>query len=312
MQAKCADCFEKAIESCASDEPLRTAVVHPVRAVDIEVAEDARKKRLIDPVLVGPKGRIEKAAQEAGIDISSYTVLDAEHSHDAAAISAAMAGKGEVASLMKGALHTDELLHAVLTTRALLTERRISHAYLMDIPTYHKPLVITDAAVNIAPDLDAKTDICQNAIHFWRALFGTDKKPKVAILAAVEMINPRMQATIDAACLCKMSDRGQIQYGILDGPLAFDNAINKEAADSKGIISAVAGDPDIVIPPNLESSNILAKQMTFLGGARAAGIILGARVPIILTSRADSPETRLMSCALAIKVYHARQAGHFK
>lgn len=312
MSTNCPDCFENAISSCGAHAPLRTAIVHPVRASDIEVAAEAATRKLIDPVLVGPIARIQQAAAEAKIDISKFDIVDAEHSHDAASKSASMAAKGDVASLMKGGLHTDEILHAVIVTRSLMTERRISHAYLMDIPTYHKPLVITDAAVNIAPDLDAKADICQNAINFWRALFGSAQKPKVALLAAVETVNAKMQATLDSAALCKMADRGQIVNGILDGPLAFDNAINKDAAAAKGIISEVAGDPDIIIPPNLESCNIMAKQLTFLANARAAGIILGARVPIILTSRADSEQTRLMSCALAVKVAAARQAGEFK
>ena len=309
---KCVDCFENAIASCAKHDPLRTAIVHPVRASDIEVASEAFAKKLIEPVLIGPKERVEAAAEEAKIDISSWEFVDAEHSHDAAAKGASMAAKFEVSAIMKGGLHTDEVLHAVIVTRSLMTERRISHAYLMDIPTYHKPLVISDAAVNIAPDLDVKADICQNAIHFWRSLFGLDLTPKLALLAAVETVNSKMQATIDAACLCKMSERGQITHGLLDGPLAFDNAINKEAAIGKGILSEVAGDPDIIIPPNLESCNILAKQLTFLANARAAGIILGARVPIILTSRSDSIDTRLMSCALAVKVAAARSMGAFK
>ncbi len=308
---KCPDCFQKAIDSCKVLPALRTAVVHPVRASDIEVAYEAYENKLIIPVLIGPKERIKAAAVEAKIDISAWEMVDAEHSHDAAAQAARMAASGEVQALMKGGLHSDEILHAVVVTRSLMTERRLSHAYLMEVPTYHKPLVISDAAVNISPDLDAKADICQNAIYFWSSLFGFDHKPKVALLAAVETVSSKMQATIDAACLCKMSDRGQISGGIFDGPLAFDNAISKEAAASKSIVSAVAGDPDIIIPPNLESANIMAKQLTFLANARAAGIILGARVPIILTSRADSIDTRLMSCALAVKVFAARQAGAF-
>ncbi|HOO50811.1 MAG TPA: bifunctional enoyl-CoA hydratase/phosphate acetyltransferase [Alphaproteobacteria bacterium] len=312
MVKKCVGCFDKAIESCSEHQALRTAVVHPVRAVDIETVSEATNRGLIDPVLVGPAARIQSAAEEAGIDISSFQIVSTEHSHEAAQVSAKMAASGEVNALMKGGLHSDEILHAVIVTRSLMTERRLSHAYLMDIPTYHKPLVITDAAVNISPDLDIKADICQNAIYFWRALFGGNQKPKVALLAAVETVNGKMQATIDAACLCKMAERGQILDGIIDGPLAFDNAISVEAAKSKGIVSEVAGDPDILIPPNLESCNILAKQLTFLGNAKAAGIILGARVPIILTSRADSIETRLMSCALAVKVAAARTRGAFK
>lgn len=312
MSTSCDGCFDAAIESCREHEPLKTAVVHPVRACDIEVSFEAFERGLISPILVGPVARIKAAADEAKINISQFETIDCEHSHEAAAVSAKMAGSGEVSALMKGGLHSDEILHSVITTRSLMTERRISHAYLMDIPTYHKPLIITDAAVNISPDLDAKADICQNAIYLWQALFGLEKLPKVAFLAAVETVNSKMQATIDAACLCKMAERGQILGGILDGPLAFDNAISKEAALAKGIASDVAGDPDIIIPPNLESCNILAKQLTFLGQARAAGIILGARVPIILTSRADSIETRLMSCALAVKVAVARSSGAFK
>ncbi len=306
-------CFQRAIESCSSDHPpLKTGVIHPVRAEDIEVVAAAVTKKLIEPILIGPKARVEAAALDAKIDISKWQLIDVEHSHAGAAKGAEMAANNEIEAIMKGGLHTDEILHAIITKRSLMTERRISHAYLMDIPNYHKPVVISDAAVNIDPDLDAKVDIVQNAIYFWRALFGTERLPKVALLAAVEMVNAKMQATIDAACLCKMSDRGQIIGGILDGPLAFDNAINKDAANSKGIISDVAGDPDIIIPPNLESTNIMAKELTFLANAEAAGIILGARIPIILTSRADSLQTKLMSCALAVKVAAARRAGLFK
>jgi len=308
----CPECFEKLIRSCVSDVPLKTAIVHPVRSSDLEVVNEAVKEKIIEPVLVGPRARIEAASKESGFNISEWELVDAEHSHDAAHKAADMAAKGEVSAIMKGGLHTDEILHAVITNRALLTERRISHAYLMSIHTYHKPVVITDAGVNIAPDLDAKAEICQNAINFWRALFNHGHTPKVALLAAVETVNSKMQATIDAACLCKMAERGQITDAIIDGPLAFDNAISKDAADAKGIVSKVAGDPDIIMAPDLEAANIMAKQLTFLANAEAAGIILGARVPIILTSRADSIRTRIMSCALAVKVYHARSTGMFK
>lgn len=304
--------FGQTIQTCVGCPALKTAVVHPVRASDIELVAEAIEQNLIDPVLIGPVARIQSAAQEAKIDISKWVVIDVEHSHAGAAKAADMAANGEVEAILKGGLHTDEILHAIITKRSLMTERRISHAYLMDIPTYHKPVVITDAAVNIAPDLDAKADIVQNAINFWKSIFGADKKPKVAILAAVETVNAKMQATLDAAALCKMADRGQIIGGILDGPLAFDNAINKDAAKAKGIFSEVAGDPDIIIPPDLEAANIMAKELTFLAGAKAAGIILGARIPIILTSRADSLDTKLMSCALAVKVFNARKAGLFK
>jgi phosphate acetyltransferase len=305
-------CFQTAIASCLDCPPLKTAVVHPVRAVDIEVIAAAVKENLISPILIGPKNRVLSAAAEAKIDISAWPLIDVEHSHAGAAKGADMAANNEVDAIMKGGIHTDEILHSIIAKRSLMTERRLSHAYLMDIPNYHKPVVISDAAVNIAPDLDGKIDIVQNAIHLWRAIFGNERLPKVALLAAIETVNSKMQATIDAACLCKMSDRGQITGGILDGPLAFDNAINKEAALSKGIMSEVAGDPDIIIPPNLESANIMAKELTFLADAEAAGIIMGARIPVILTSRADSLQTKLMSCALAVRVAAARKAGLFK
>lgn len=309
---KAVSSFHATITSCTECTALKTAVIHPVRVEDIELVAEAASRNLIAPILIGPKDKIEAAATEAKIDISKWELIDVEHSHAAAAKGADMAANGDVDSMLKGGLHSDEILRAIITKRSLLTERRISHAYLMDIPNYHKPLVISDAAVNIAPDLAVKADVTQNAIHLWSALFGDERLPKVAIVAAVEMVNPNMQATIDAACLCKMSDRGQITGGILDGPLAFDNAINMAAAKSKGIISDVAGDPDIIIPPNLESANIMAKELTFLANAEAAGIILGARIPIILTSRADSLQTKLMSCALAVKVAQARKNGKFK
>jgi phosphate acetyltransferase len=209
---------------------------------------------------------------------------------------------------MKGSLHTEEVLGAVVPhDSGLRTEYRISHAYVIDTPAYHKTLIVTDAAINIAPDAAIKADICQNAITLWRTLYGEDKMPKVAILAATEEMNPKMQATIDAAILCKMADRGQITGGILDGPLAFDNAISLQAAKGKGIRSPVAGDADILLAPEIETGNVLAKQLTFLGGADAAGIVLGARVPIILTSRADSVRARLLSCALAVLVADAKR-----
>ena len=224
-----------------------------------------------------------------------------------------MAAIGRVGALMKGALHTDELLGAVMRAESgLRTERRISHAYLMAIASYPKPFIITDAAVNIFPDLAAKADIAQNAIDLWRVVFGSERLPKLAVLAAVETVNPKMTATLDAAALCKMADRGQIAGGLIDGPLAFDNAISAAAAADKGILSPVAGDADILLVPDIEAGNMLAKQLTFLGGAQAAGIVLGARVPIVLTSRADSVQTRLLSCALAVLLAEARKQGLIK
>ena len=307
------DRFRALLASCASYPPLRTAIVHPVKAHVVEAIADAVEARLVEPVLVGPASRIQAAAQEAQVDISGWQVVDAEHSHAAAAIAAEMAARQEVCALMKGSLHSDELLGAILPSAAgLRTERRISHAYLMDDPSYHKFFIITDAAINIAPDLEAKADICRNAINFWRALEGADKKPKVALLAAVETVSSKMPATIDAAALCKMAERGQIADAVLDGPLALDNAISRAAALEKGIVSPVVGDADILVAPNIEAANIAAKQLTFLGNADAAGLVLGARVPVIMTSRADSLRTRLMSCALAVRVAAARREGCFK
>lgn len=307
------DRFQQTIESCRLLPAICTAVVHPVQANVLEAVNDSFKAGLIIPVLIGPLTKIKTAALEAGIDIGQWETIDTEHSDAAAAKAVEMAASGRVDAIMKGSLHTDELMAAVVPQACgLRTKYRISHAYVMDVPTYHKPLIITDAAINIAPNAAEKADICQNAINLWRVLYGDDRMPKVAILAAIELINPKMQATVDAATLCKMADRGQICDGILDGPLAFDNAINKQAAENKGIISEVAGDADILLVPEIESGNMLAKQLSFLGHANAAGIVLGARVPIILTSRSDSLDTRLLSCALAVKIAAARKQGKIK
>jgi phosphotransacetylase/acyl dehydratase len=278
--------------------PLPTAVVHPCDRDSLQGAMDAAAAGFIAPTLVGPRQKIRLAAAEAGIDIIGIPVVDAEHSHSAAAAAVALVREGKVKALMKGSLHTDELMHEVMVREnRMRTERRISHAYVMLLATSGKPLILSDCAINIAPTLEDKVDIVQNAIDLAIAL--GIAVPKVAVLSAVETVTARMQSTLDAAALCKMADRGQIRGGLLDGPLAFDNAISAEAARKKGIVSAVAGDPDILIVPNLEAGNMLAKQMTFAGGADAAGIVLGAAVPIILTSRADSVRTRLASCAVA-------------
>jgi phosphate acetyltransferase len=307
------DRFLATIEACRSLAPIRTAVVHPVQANVLEAVNDSVKAGLIIPILIGPLARIESAALEAGIDLSQWETIDTEHSDAAAAKAVQLAAAGKVDAIMKGSLHTDELMAAIVPpSSGLRTKYRISHAYVMDVPSYHKVLIITDAAINIAPNTAEKADICQNAINLWRVLYGEDKKPKVAILAAIELVNPKMQATADAAILCKMADRCQITDGILDGPLAFDNAISKQAANEKGILSPVAGDADILLVPEIESGNILAKQLTFLGHADAAGIVLGARVPIILVSRADSLRTRLLSCALAVKIVAAHREGKIK
>ena len=305
--------FQELMTSCNGLAPLRTAIVHPVKADGLLAVAEATSAGLIEPVLIGPVERIRKAAAEANVTLDGWEMIDTPHSHAAAEQAAAMARDHHVDALMKGALHSDELLSAVLEKSAgLRCEGRISHVYLMDIPSYHKPLMITDAAINIAPDLLTKADICQNAIDLWRILYGFDKKPKVAVLAAVETINPKMQATLDAAALRQMAERGQITDAIIDGPLALDNAINLAAAQEKGLVSPVAGDADILVVPTIEAGNMIAKQLTFLGNADAAGIVVGARVPIILTSRADDRRARLMSCALAVRVADARAHGQIK
>src|SRR5262247_2199932 len=300
--------YEQLLARCRRLEPVRTAVAHPCEPTALEGAIAAAAAGLIVPILVGAAGKIREVAERNGIDLGRTRIVDAAHSHEAAAKAVALVRQGEAEVLMKGSLHTDELLAAVVARdTGLRTGRRISHAFLMDVPTYHKVLVVTDAAINIAPSLEDKVDICQNAIDLARSL-GVEK-PKVAILAAVETVTSKMPATIDAAALCKMAERGQITAGVLDGPLAFDNAISKQAADTKGITSEVAGDPDILLVPDLEAGNMLAKQLTFLANADCAGLVLGARVPIILTSRADSVRSRIASCAVAMRVAHARRVS---
>ena len=300
--------YEQLLERCRTLHPAATAVVHPCEANALAGAIDAAARGLIDPILVGPEGKIREVAARAGIDLGNARIVDAPHSHASAAAAVALVRSGDAELLMKGSLHTDELLGAVVARESgLRTGRRLSHAFVMDVPTYHKVLIITDGAINIAPSLEDKADICQNAIDL--AVTLGRARPKVAILAAVETITSKMPATIDAAALCKMADRGQIRDGILDGPLAFDNAISGEAAATKGIQSAVSGDPDILLAPDLEAGNILAKQLTFLANADSAGIVLGARVPIVLTSRADSVRARIASCAVAVLVAAARRTG---
>ena len=301
------------LDRCRSLPPARTAIAHPARANVIEAADEAMRAGLIIPKLVGPRGKIEAAAAEARVDISGWELMDVEHSHAAAARAAELAASKRVDAIMKGSLHTDELLGAIVGAGSgLRTERRISHAFLMSIDTYPKPFIITDAAVNILPDLAAKADIVQNSVDLWHVVFDEKLPPKVAILCAVETVNPKMAATLDAAALCKMTDRGQITGCLMDGPLAFDNAISAEAAREKGIVSVVAGHSDILVVPDIEAGNMLAKQLTFLGGAEAAGIVLGARVPVILTSRADSERARMLSCALAVLLAEAHRQGRIK
>ena len=280
-------------------EPVRMAVVHPCDALSLGGAMDARDAGIIIPVLVGPKARLHAVAAEAGISLAGCEIVDAPHSHAAAAAAACMAGKGEVQALMKGSLHSDEYLGAILAANVgLRTERRLTHCFIMETASYPRPFIITDAAINIAPTLDDKADIVRNAIDLAHVIGVA--QPRVAILAAVETVNARMPATLDAAALCKMADRGQITGGLLDGPLAFDNAVSPEAARVKGIQSEVAGRADVLVVPDLESGNMLAKQLEYLGGADSAGIVMGARVPVVLTSRADSRQTRLASCAIAL------------
>ena len=298
--------YEEMLARCRYLKPIPTAVAHPCEESALTGAIEAANLGLIVPILVGPRDKIEATAESAGIDVSRYEIVDTPHSHASAVKAVEVLREARAELLMKGSLHTDELMAAVVSREGgLRTGRRISHVFVMDIPTYHKVLFVTDGAINISPTLEDKVDICQNAIDLVIAL-GL-KKPKVAILAAVETVNSKMPATIDAACLCKMAERGQIKNAILDGPLAFDNAINKQAAEIKGIFSPVAGDPDILLAPDLEAANILAKQLSFLANADSAGLVLGTRVPIILTSRADSVRSRIASCGVAMLAAHARR-----
>jgi phosphate acetyltransferase len=285
---------------------VRCAVVHPCDVESLSGAMDSARHGIIIPVLIGPEVRIRHIAREACIDLGDTEIIPAPHSHAAAEKAADLAVSGDVAVLMKGSLHTDELIHAVLARPTLRTGRRMSHVFRFDVPLYSKPLLITDAALNIHPTLAEKVDIIQNAIDFARVMGVLT--PKVAILSAVEMVNPNIPSTLDAAALCKMADRDQIRGGILDGPLAFDNAISARAAQVKHIDSAVAGDADILVVPDLESGNMLAKQLEYLAGATGAGLVLGARVPIALTSRADGPMNRVASALLAqLSAFNARR-----
>lgn len=288
--------------------PVRCGVVHPCDVESLSGAMDSARHGLIIPVLIGPEARIRHVAAEAGIDLNAAEIVGVPHSHAAADKAADMAAAGEVDILMKGSLHTDEMIHAVLSRPALRTGRRMSHVFRFDVPLYSKPLLITDAALNIRPSLIEKVDIVQNAIDFARIL-GV-KQPKVAVLSAVETVNPNIPSTLDAAALCKMADRGQITGGLLDGPLAFDNAISARAAQMKHIQSTVAGDADILAVPDLESGNMLAKQLEYLGGASGSGLVLGARVPIALTSRADGPMARVASALLALLAAHNARRDH--
>jgi phosphate acetyltransferase len=302
------DGFAPLFRACESLAPVRCAVIHPCDRDSLLGPVQAAERRLIEPVLVGPEDRIREVARAEGIDLRTYRIVPTEHSHASAARGVELARAGEVEALMKGSLHTDELLGAVVpSATGLRTCRRISHVFVMDVPTYSRPLLISDAAINIAPDLEAKADIVQNAVDLAHVLGSA--APKVAILAAVETVNPKMPSTLEAAALCKMAERGQITGGVLDGPLAFDNAISKQAARTKKIASIVAGEADILIVPDLEAGNMLAKQLVYLAGAEGAGIVMGTRVPIVLTSRSDSVRTRLASTAVLALVANARRQG---
>ena len=294
--------FSTLLDQVQGLDIVRCAVVHPCDAGSLSGAMDAANHGLIKPVLIGPKGRIRHVAEEAGISLQGVEIISVEHSHAAAEMAAAMAANKEVEILMKGSLHTDELLKAVLSHKALRTGRRLSHVFRFDVPLYPKPLIITDAAINIEPTLQEKVDIVQNAIDFARVM-GIET-PKVAILSAVETVTASIPSTLDAAALCKMADRGQITGGLLDGPLAFDNAVSPDAVQIKGIVSEVAGQADILAVPDLESGNMIAKQLEYLAGASGSGLVLGARVPIALTSRADGPMARVASTVLAVLAAH--------
>ena len=298
--------YEQLLARCSNLAAIPTAVAHPCEASALAGAMEAAGEGLIRPILVGPAERIKEVANESQVALGDVEIVDTAHSHESATQAVQLVSTGRAELLMKGSLHTDELITAVVSREAgLRMGRRISHVFVMDVPTYHKVLIVTDAAINIAPTLEDKVDICQNAIDLANSI--GQACPKVAILAAVESVTSKMPATIDAAALCKMAERGQITGALLDGPLAFDNAISKDAALTKGIHSEVAGDPDILLAPDLESGNILAKQLSFLANADSAGLVLGAKVPVILTSRADSVRSRIASCGVAMLAAHARR-----
>ena len=291
--------YEEVLANRKGQPPLPTAVVYPCSEDALIGAVEAAKAGLIAPLLVGPKEQIGKVAAKAKVDVSPYEVVAAADAEESASVAANLAGSGKAGALMKGSLHTDRYMHAVLhRENGLRTNRLLSHCMLIATPAYSRPIIVSDAAVNIAPDLDQKRDIVQNAILLARAI--GISKPKVAILAAVETVNSKMQATLDAAALAKMADRRQIVGGIVDGPLDLDIAVDKEAARIKGVETPVAGEADILVAPNIEAGNMMYKELTFMAEAQAAGLVMGARVPVILSSRADTPQARLFSCALAV------------
>ncbi|WP_442753826.1 phosphate acetyltransferase [Methylocystis sp. JAN1] len=298
--------YDRLIEAAAGAGPIATAIAHPCDEVSLKGALEAARLKLVEPILVGPAARIREVAAQCGVDIGAATLVDAAHSHEAAAKAVELVRNGEAEALMKGSLHTDEVMSAVVARETgIRTSRRISHCFVMDVPDHPDPLIITDAAVNIAPTLEDKVDIVQNAVDLAHAL--RFPEVRVAVLSAMETVNPKVQSSMDAAMLSKMADRGQITGAFVDGPLALDNAIDEEAAATKKIISPVAGKANVLVVPDLEAGNMLAKSLTFLAGADSAGVVLGARVPIILTSRADSLIARLASCAVAALLAKARR-----
>ena len=298
--------YDRLIAAAQKEATIKVAIAHPCDDVSLRGAVEAKKLRLIEPILVGPTERVRAVAAQSGIDIGGMEIINSAHSHNSAAKAVELVAAGRVEALMKGSLHTDELMSAVVPKKSgIRTARRISHCFIMDVPGHSEPLIITDAAVNIAPDLDEKVDIIQNAIDLAHALGAADVR--VAILSAMETVTAKVPSTIEAAALCKMAERGQITGALLDGPLALDNAISPEAAAIKKIVSPVAGRANVLIVPDLEAGNMLAKSLSFLAQAEAAGIVLGARVPIILTSRADSLVTRVASCAVAVLLAAARR-----
>ena len=298
--------FHKFLERCKNLPAITTAVVWPLSDVALRGTVEAAEAGLIEPTLIGDEGQMKSLAARTGVDISPYPILQADDEARAAEIGVQVCRSGQAQAMMKGSLHTDELMKAAMARdTGLRTARRISHVFIMDTPAYARTLLITDAAINISPELEDKVHIVQNAIDLAHAL--GIPEPKVALLSAVETVNPKIKSTLDAAALCKMADRGQITGGILDGPLAFDTAVSVKAAKIKKLVSPVTGQADILVVPDLESGNMLAKQLEYLGGAQLAGIVLGARVPTILTSRADSAETRLTSCAVAVLLHYATQ-----
>ncbi|WP_198157396.1 bifunctional enoyl-CoA hydratase/phosphate acetyltransferase [Candidatus Nucleicultrix amoebiphila] len=297
------------VNRAKKNPPMKVGIVHPMDAISLLAAIEAHKQGFIEAVLIGPEARLQRLANDLNVDLSPYKIFSTHHSHESAATGVKLAKDGEVNTLMKGAIHTNEFLSFIIAKDSgLRTDRRMSHIMINDLPNYPKLLLVTDAAINILPDLECKVDIIQNAIDLAHS-FGIEK-PKVALLSAIETVNPKIQSTVDAAALSKMAERGQIMGGIIDGPLAFDNAISKESAEIKHIHSPVAGDPDILVCPDLESGNILVKQFKYLAGAQEAGIVMGAKVPFILTSRSEDINSRVVSAAIANLLFHHRHGTH--